>query len=484
MANVRPPAVAGSFYPSDPAELQGMVDTLLEQATTLVTPVIPRDVGGKPLRELVALQVPHAGYIYSGVIAAAGYQLLRGLKPKRVVVAGPTHRVGVRGIALSKAAAFATPLGELPVDQAAQSFLEEHADLVKFFEPSHEEEHSLEVQLPFLQTVLKGVDFKIVPLAVGDCPPDKVSAALQTLRQLPGEDPSDTLIVISSDLSHYLPYDEARQVDAITLTQALSLEYPLDPRQACGSFAWSGMNRLARKVKLQAELLANANSGDTAGDRNRVVGYSAVAYWKYNLPSSQEGIPDEYGSRFPALARRVLEGAFAEPRKEPQRSVTDFTTGDPVLETLLDAPGAAFVTLTKSGELRGCIGSLAAHRKLGEDIAQNAMAAALEDPRFPPVRFEELSELRIEVSVLSEPRPFDRNPGETEADYLGRLRPGVDGVILRKGYHRATFLPQVWEDLPQVRDFIDHLLRKAGLRPTDFDAEVQLETYQVQAWSE
>ena len=485
MSFVRKPAVAGSFYPQDPGELQQMVDDLLKKAASLITNDVSHDSQGKPLRQLMAVQVPHAGYIYSGLIAAVGYQLVRTLRPRRVVIAGPTHRVGFRGIALSEAAAFATPLGEVPVDQDAQQYLVEHSSAAQFFEPSHVEEHALEVQLPFLQTVFRDLDFSIVPLAIGDCTPEEVCDSLQTLVSIPGENPDDTLIIVSSDLSHYLSYDEARKLDTTTLSQVMSLEYPLDPRQACGAYAWSGLIRLARRLQWHPQLLMNASSGDTAGDKSRVVGYSSVAFWKYNPPEDDFGIPDRYGALLPQMAREILTDAFQDGNRiGSMNTISKFSESDHALQLLLRSVGASFVTLTKNGQLRGCIGSLAPHRMLSEDIAANTLAAAFEDPRFPPLQASELDQIKIEVSVLTEPQAFQRFEGESNDSYLSRLRPGIDGVILRRGFHRATFLPQVWSELPDVHVFISQLMYKAGLGTEEFGPEIKLETYQVQAWGE
>lgn len=485
MSFVRKPAVAGSFYPQEPGELQRTVDELLKKATALITNDVSRDSQGRPLRQLMGVQVPHAGYIYSGLIAAVGFQLVSTLRPRRVIIAGPTHRVGCHGIALSEATAFATPLGEVPVDQVAQQYLVEHSSVAKFFEPSHVDEHALEVQLPFLQTVFRDIEFTIVPLAVGDCTPEDVCDSLQTLLSIPGENPDDTLIIVSSDLSHYLGYDEARKLDTATLSQVMSLEYPLDPRQACGAYAWSGLIRLARRVQWHPQLLMNANSGDTAGDKSRVVGYSSVAFWKYNSPEDESGIPDRYGALLPQIAREILTDAFQDDNQIGSiNAISKVSASNRALQLLLRSIGASFVTLTNHGQLRGCIGSLAPHRMLGEDIAANTLAAAFEDPRFPPLQASELDQIQIEVSVLTEPKPLERFEGESNESYLSRLRPGIDGVILRRDFHRATFLPQVWSELPDVHDFISQLMYKAGLGGAEFGPEIKLETYQVQAWGE
>jgi len=257
--DTRPPAVAGAFYPADAGALRGQIAHLL--ATTPPTGRQPK-----------ALICPHAGYIYSGPIAAAAYALLRPFAAQysRVVLLGPTHRVPVRGLAAPSVAAFATPLGNIPLDLAGIARL---ADLpqVCIDDASHAFEHSLEVQLPFLQTVLS--EFSLLPLAVGDARPDEVAEVLERLWGGP-----ETLIVVSSDLSHYHSYATARTIDHATSEAVLALSPKLDHQQACGATPVNGLLLAARHHGLLPTLLDLRNSGDTAGDKSRVVGYAAFAF--------------------------------------------------------------------------------------------------------------------------------------------------------------------------------------------------------------
>jgi MEMO1 family protein len=261
MNQVRPPAVAGMFYPDDRKELAATVDELL--ANTSQTP------GRTPK----ALVVPHAGYIYSGAIAASGYVRLREAAPhlRRVVLLGPAHRVWIQGLALPDAAGLETPLGILPVDGEGAAAVARLPQVSSSARP-HAQEHSLEVQLPFLQRVLPGVP--VVPLVVGDASAEQVAEVLELLWQ--GD---DTLILISSDLSHYLTYDEARVMDRGTAERILALDAEhLDTDQACGAIPLSGLLLAARRRGLRAQELDVRNSGDTAGDRSRVVGYGSFAF--------------------------------------------------------------------------------------------------------------------------------------------------------------------------------------------------------------
>lgn len=259
MLNVRTPAVAGMFYPADSQRLAQGVRQLLAEAQ-------PHNLKPK------ALIVPHAGYIYSGAIAATAYVTLRrfATQIRRVILLGPTHCVAVHGLALSSANFFDTPLGKVKLDSAAAQAIA-HFPQVIVSDEAHAQEHSLEVQLPFLQSVLH--EFNLLPLAVGMASADEVAAVLDTLWG--GE---ETLIVVSSDLSHYLPYDTARRVDHETVQSILQLRQPITHDHACGGAPISGLIVSARMRHLVPHLLDFRNSGDTAGSRDQVVGYAALAF--------------------------------------------------------------------------------------------------------------------------------------------------------------------------------------------------------------
>ncbi|MGA7801786.1 MAG: AmmeMemoRadiSam system protein B [Gammaproteobacteria bacterium] len=260
MSTVREPAVAGLFYPADPDELRAMVDGFLAAA----------DASGPAPKALV---VPHAGYVYSGPVAASGYARLAGARStiRRVVLLGPAHRVGFRGLAASSAKQFATPLGSIPVDRAA---VEDILSLpqVHSLDEAHAQEHSLEVHLPFLQACLQ--EFTLVPLVVGDATAQEVDEVLERLWGGP-----ETLVVISSDLSHYHDYDSARRLDTAT-SRAIEALRPQDIHyeQACGRNPISGLLVAARKHGLHGKTVDLRNSGDTAGGRDQVVGYGAYVF--------------------------------------------------------------------------------------------------------------------------------------------------------------------------------------------------------------
>lgn len=263
MHQVRQPAVAGAFYPAQGPALSDGVGALLVRA---------RAVGSAADGVPKAIVVPHAGYIYSGATAALAYARLSAARAsiRRVVLLGPVHRVPVKGLALPGVDAFATPLGQVEVDQGSVAAISRLRQVV-VSPAAHAMEHSLEVQLPFLQAVLD--DFKLLPLAVGDATPAEVAEVLDVLWGGP-----ETLIVISSDLSHFLPYPVARTVDGETVQNILDLRGSLTHEQACGGTPLNGLLLAARRHHLRPQLLGACNSGDSAGDKGRVVGYASFAF--------------------------------------------------------------------------------------------------------------------------------------------------------------------------------------------------------------
>lgn len=263
-SSVRAPAVAGTFYPGGSRELaQSLTDMLGAAAHDAPERAVPK-----------AIIAPHAGYIFSGPIAASVYALLAPARSSitRVVLLGPTHRVAVRGLALPGCSAFATPLGTVEIDSAAVEALRNLTQVV-VSPQAHALEHSLEVHVPFLQTAIE--KFTLVPLAVGDTGAQEVAAVLDALWGGP-----ETFIVVSSDLSHYLPYADAQAVDRATAKAILGLATDLSHEQACGATPVMGLTHVARRRGLKPELIDLRNSGDTAGDKNRVVGYGSFAFYE------------------------------------------------------------------------------------------------------------------------------------------------------------------------------------------------------------
>ncbi len=452
---VREPAVAGLFYPANPATLARTIDAYLAAAKA--------ESPGK----LKALICPHAGYNFSGPVAASGFRLLRGLEFETVIVLAPSHYALLDVASVSDAEAFRTPLGTVPIspkarrlarlspfalepeckmqrpDWAPQSSLRPPAT---GHETADTWEHADEVEVPFLQRTLK--NFQLLPVVFGEVDPAKAARALTQILD------DRTLLIASSDLSHYHPDAEARTLDQNCINAICALDVEkMAGQEACGHTPILTLLHIAKQQGWQARLLDYRNSGDTAGDKSRVVGYAAIAFY---APTAET---------FTAAERRFL-------LEVARRSLREATgTGDlpPVssegLAAKLTERKGCFVTLMKGGMLRGCIGHITPQMPLHRAVADNAVNAALYDPRFRPVTADEVPALEIEISVLTAPQPLAFTSPE---DLLRKLQPHEDGVVLQIGRRSATYLPQVWEQLPDKVAFLDSLAEKAGCAPGDW----------------
>lgn len=470
---IREAAVAGLFYPKEKAELSRTIDRLLAAAPA------------HSVADLRALICPHAGYPYSGPTAACGFKTLQGREIETVVVMAPSHYAAFRGVSVGTAQAYRTPLGLIPVSDktialATRSpFAAEPASRVDrpswwrqssmTTPPSLKEdrpetwEHSLEVELPFLQKTL--TNFKLVPAVFGEVSPEEAARQLVPLLD------DRTLLVASSDLSHYLPYDAARGLDERTVKAICSLDTTaLKQEDACGRTPILTLLHIARQKGWKARRLDYRNSGDTAGDKGGVVGYTAIAFFA----PGQEKFSSTEWKRLLQLARDTVKAAAA--------GKTLPAVDDASLPASFKAVTGCFVTLTRKGELRGCIGHIIPQRPLAKAVIENAVSAALRDPRFPPVESKEVGELEIELSVLTEPKPLEF---ATPEDLLRKLRPHKDGVVLRLDGNAATYLPQVWAEIPDKVEFLDSLSRKAGCAQGAWrKSGTRVLTYQVEAAKE
>jgi len=447
---VRSPAVAGLFYPRDPDDLRAAVARHVAAAAPAPDEGVPK-----------ALIAPHAGYRYSGPTAGAAYRAVASRREQvsRVVIAGPAHRVPLKGVGVSTARAWHTPLGDVEVDvDACEALLDEGKAVPG--DDAHRPEHSIEVHLPFLVEVLGPV--ALIPLVVGRCAPSSVA---DVLAQVWGGE--ETLVVISSDLSHYLDDASARARDQRTRRAILEGRAgDIGPYDACGCVPVAGLMLAARAEQMVPRTLAIATSADTSGDTRRVVGYGSFGFGPA-CPLSAED------------RRWLLARARAAIAHELTAGDPDPLTDDDVPEHTL-APGATFVTLERDGELVGCIGSLEPRRPLWRDVARNARAAAFADPRFPALKRGDLDRTVVKVAVLSslDPMPAGHD------DLVGSLRPGIDGVLLQAGGRRGTFLPAVWDKLPTPEQFVDRLVGKAGLPETSWPSDAQVWRYTTEEFAD
>jgi MEMO1 family protein len=420
-----------------------------------------RPDGGVAPKGLVA---PHAGLVYSGSVAATAFApwARRAEPPRRIVIVGPAHRVAFSGVAIHPAAKWRTPLGEAPVAPVTHAELA-HAPGVVIDPRPFVGEHSLEMHLVMLQAMLPA-PFEIVPILVGDADPHQVADALRQVWGGP-----ETVIAVSSDLSHFLDQGSATSIDTDTMRRIETLDdAALDGRRACGFLAVKAALEIAAERDMRATSLHLATSADAGADASRVVGYGAFAL-EY-AASARLGEADR--ERLLSACMTALGVAARTNGKAPAPTLDGASP-------TLSAWRATFVTLTENARLRGCIGSLEPHRSLIDDALAHTGQAGLADPRFPPLKESELTGLRLDVSILSYPRPILVG---SESELAGALEPDRDGLILSAGRRRALFLPSVWRHLPDARAFVRHLVAKAGFEPNRWPERLQARRFRVESF--
>ncbi len=465
--DIRNPVWAGKFYSAEPKKLDAQISRLCDQAVSESSLLF--DQGS-----LKALILPHAGYLYSGRTAAHAARVLQKGMFDKVILIGPDHNVGFEGGVISAVSAYQTPLGDIPLHPDAGRLLK-NKDLFQTNSVSDESEHSLEVVLPFLQHLLG--QFSLVPIVLGPGRTQAVGEAISPLLD------ARTLLVISSDLSHYLSYAAAKKQDLSTVEAILNLDATrLDKKNsACGQYGIQILIGLARQQHWKPVLLNYSNSGDTAGQKERVVGYGAIAFFQEKdtpVLHKSAGLTDKQGQVIVQLARQTLLKSLGESPDPADEKLLAKNLQDEVFKN----KRATFVTLNSHGNLRGCIGSLSARRTLVEDVRANVLHVAYRDSRFNPLQKEELNRISIEVSILTPPVTLKYTG---PADLLRKLRPHIDGVILRRGIHSSTYLPQVWEQLADAEQFLSRLCLKANLPSDAWRTEkLEVQVYQVQHFNE
>jgi len=462
----REPVYDGRFYPKSPDELTAMIKKYTKYAEQ--TPIVLPDES-----TLRALILPHAGYVYSGLTAAHSSKVLQNSHFNKIIIMGPDHRVGFLNCVVSDAQAFKTPLGTVDIHPDSLYLRRKHERLFRINKKSDSIEHSIEVQIPFLQYYL--TDFQIIPIVMGPGDIKKYADTIETVI-----DPK-TLIVVSSDLSHYLPYASAVETDHETIRRILTLDLQKLSKnnKACGIIPIRVLTHLAIRNNWEPILLHYSNSGDTAGPKDRVVGYAAIAYFEPSATNYHKGknqMDKEQGEILLKLARKTIADSLHIETHESDDLNSSLSEG------VFNEHRGTFVTLTIDSLLRGCIGNLSADKSIIEGVKDNAINAAFHDPRFPPLSKNELNNVDIEISLLSEPEKLTYQDSE---DLLEKLRPGIDGVIIRKGPYSSTFLPQVWDQLPNKQSFLEHLCQKAGLPSDEWRRpELEVMVYQVQYFEE
>ena len=454
---VREPAVAGSFYPADSLELLKMVQGHLDSVENLP------EIDG----QLLALIVPHAGLIYSGQIAAYGYKLLENSGIDKVILCGPSHRFSFQGLSVfGPFVNWKTPLGVVKCNNSICDKLISFDNNIEIIRQAHQQEHSLEVQLPYLQTVLD--NFELIPIAMGNQDKENIDLLTKALESI---DTSKNIIMIaSSDWQHFRPASEGWKLDSLGLScfenmDMDKLERHLESKEVemCGGGpAVAVMKAAISKGADKVKILKYGNSGDITGDKSNVVGYAAVAIYR----SGDQKLVTEVAKSVIGKTEKKLPHQFelSQPEKEElldiaRKSIESYLnngfTPDFDVSDNLKKFGAAFVTLENDNQLRGCIGHTSAVEELYKTVSSCAIQAAVQDRRFPPVKPDEMKQIHIEISVMS-PMQLVESFDEIEV--------GRDGLMIFKGQYRGLLLPQVATDYGWNRtEFLEQISRKAGL---------------------
>lgn len=476
---VRDVAAPGMWFPADQAALSDMVDGFLKK-------VPDQDISGKP----VAIISPHAGFQYSGQVGAYSYKVLGTTKARRVIVLAPTHYEYLHGAYITDVDVYRTPLGDVPLDRGACVTLLGSPLVHSLAAERDTREHSVQNQLPFLQRTL--TQFSIVPLVIGELEGNDYETLAGLLRPLLDD---NTIIVVSSDFTHYgarfdfQPFkdnlgENIRKLDMGAVDRIVPLDFEgfqgyvgRTGATICGRVPIALMLKtLAGRKDLEGKLLKYARSGDATGEYDGSVSYVSLVISQKGVKTVTGAADEKYLSRdeektLLRLARQTVklylnERKVLDPGKDPEYTLTD----------KLKADGAAFVTLTKEGQLRGCIGHLVGIESLYKSVIHNAVSAATEDPRFPPMSAAEEKDVHIEISVMS--------PLKTITD-VNEIQVGKHGIVISKGFNRGLLLPQVATEYGWSRtEFLQQTCRKAGLPRDAWQQGATIQIFSAQVFGE
>jgi len=453
--------LAGSWYPASKADLQNLIQGYLDAAN-------PSKIDGQAF----AIISPHAGYRFSGPVAAYGFKAIQGRGIKTAIIIGFSHRILFDGIAIYDRGSWRTPLGDIKVDEALAKDIISKNPRVKFGPKLFDNENSVEMQLPFVQVVFK--DAKVVPIAFGGASFEDAEILADALaKSLKGR--SDYIVIASTDMSHYLPYQSAASTDSYTISllnkmDARALYNESMSREAtpllCGVMPVTATLLAAEKMGFnKIDVLKYANSGDTSGDKTRVVGYVSALIYK---EGESNMLNDSQRKRLLQIARESITSYLKDGKKK------NFTESDPIL----NEPMGAFVTLHERGQLRGCIGNMIGRGPLYQTVTDMAVEAATGDPRFPQVSSGEMDKIDIEISVLS---PLKRVKSYEEVKIPGH------GVLVRRGFSSGVYLPQVATETGWNREeFLTSLCgHKAGLPPDAWkDPSTEIYVFSAEVFGE
>jgi AmmeMemoRadiSam system protein B/AmmeMemoRadiSam system protein A len=453
--------VEGNWYPAEEKALYNKINLLLENAYENIN----FEINGK----IKAIIVPHAGIEYSGRVAAYGYSLIEEFY-ENIFVLGPSHFFGFSGCSINKAKFHKTPLGLIKTPQLIKDILNEQYFFS--YEKADLKEHSIEMQLPFLQVKAKE-GFNLIPIILGEINSKDIASILEKYIT------ENDLIIASSDLSHYKEYEEAVKLDKKSIESILNLDFiNFEKQEACGKSGILTIMHLAKENSWIPKLVFYENSGDITKDKKSVVGYASIVFYE-PIEKEEENIlsiifSEDEKKTLLNVARKRLKFYFDE---------KDFDLNDifEITENMKNNFGC-FVTLTKNKQLRGCIGNIFPEKPLINGIIDNTLSAALNDNRFPKLKKEELKEIKIEISILTKPKELIFNDQE---DLINKLRPKIDGVYLILEDKSATYLPQVWESFNSKKEFLESLCEKAGLKKDDWkNKKAKILIYSVEKFEE
>lgn len=456
--DVRKAYVAGTFYPSDKDELQKTIKTFFDEVPEY-NQMSNADIWG--------LIVPHAGYDYSGKVAAHAYKQIRDKNYKTVIILGTSHYSDFSGAVIYPRGKYETPLGSVQIDATVASKIQETAPFVKTYTNPFIPEHSIETQLPFLQMSLS--NFKIVPILFGRHVKDEeYKTVASTLAALIKESPGEILLIASTDLSHYHEYTRAKIMDHIAIKNITNLDLEklkvnVEQRncEMCSPSATITLLMVADYFPSKAHLIYYANSGDTTGKKDSVVGYTAIAF---SLTQNANLLNTSEQKTLLKIARKTLE------KYVRNKVIPDYD----IVDNRLKEKSGLFVTLKKNNELRGCIGILTPEKSIIDALIEMTISAATRDFRFPKVRPDELSDITIEVSILSPIKKIED---------INEIEVGRHGLSLCNGIRCGVLLPQVAKENSWDRDkFLEMVSLKAGLHPSawkDKNSEIYIFTAQV-----
>lgn len=475
LSQIRNPAVSGAFYPSDPEELKSMLSTFFQKA------------GAPTLREKPRILIcPHAGYTYSGQVAAYSFKEIKNHSYETIILVGPSHVAYFDFASVYNGDCYQTPLGKMPVNKGLAEEITKGAKFIKLSDKGHtfsvlqRGEHCIEVELPFIQYI-KG-NISIVPIILGTMKYEVIQELGKRLGEILKKE--DVLIVVSSDLSHYHKYEECNRIDKRLIKQLKrmnpkSFYYGLISKdyEACGGAPITSALIAAKKAGINGiKILKHANSGDVPGaPRSQVVGYLAAAMYK----TKNEGRMDSKGKNNDLTQGELTKEEQLYLIELAENTIRNVVNGNPKpspenVPERLKEPRGAFVTIEKNGQLRGCIGYVLPVYPLYQTVIKAATSAALKDPRFPPVSPEELPEITVEISVLTLPRKIKS---------IDEIEVGKHGLIIKKGFYQGLLLPQVAVEYGWDREtFLEHTCLKAGLYRNawkDPDTEISIFSAQV-----